>query len=319
MALGIDIAEGVQVIPDIKAERHGKVLVMDFESDKATQRRRYMSLIKGAGGVAGKNMRYERMSGSLPAQIDTVTRWMSEEEYVLGIVDSLSWAAGGSLNDDDVATTFFTAIRQLPCALLLIAHVRKNNENGKPFGSAFWWNGARNVYELRLDQEPGSRSSMIAMHHVKGNDLFLMEPMAWAAHTRDGMTYYERQAMIESDKFKTDLPYWKLAVSILSGHGRDMLQSELVSAIRDEKGTSVGTRTITKSLERKRDMLTKEGDMWWLTQTGIEYGRDMSGTSVGHVPTSLEGTHALSPKGEGYVPPSGGLKNQKEITEEINW
>lgn len=272
LAMAMDIAEEINLIPGVKAQQNGPVLYLDFEADKATQERRYRSLIDGVYGTPKNKVRYERMSGSLPAQIDTISRWVSEHEYQLVIVDSLSWAAGGSLNDDDVATNFFSVLRQIPCATLLIAHVRKNNENGMPFGSVFWWNGARNVFELQLDQSAGLARADISLHHLKGNDMFLQDSLAWTVTTQEGRCYYVNKNVADTPKFAAKLPIWQLCgQAVAEGYS---LSSDIAKRVSELKGQEVTADHCRTEMNRHKDMFERNGDLWNFTAKGDEWARN---------------------------------------------
>lgn len=295
LAMAIDIADHINIIPGIRADDHGPVLYLDFESDRATQDRRYRALLEGIYAVGKHQVRYERMAGSLPAQVDTVARWVSQRDYKLVIVDSLSWAAGGSLNDDDIATTFFSTLRQIPAATLLIAHVRKNNENGKPFGSTFWWNGARNVYELQLDQSTGVSRAEISLHHLKGNDTFLRNPMAWTVTNEAGRCYYITKSVAETPKFAARLPVWQLCGQALSDGAA--LSADIAKAVSALKGQEVTADHIRTEMNRHKDVFEKNGDLWKFTAHGEEWARNMfrdvsrnvSGQGAKHSPPLLKG------------------------------
>lgn len=91
----------------------------------------------------------------------------------LVIVDSLSAAVGGSLNDEKIARdvmNFFASIAQLGCAVLVIAHVAKEEARTKakvgPFGSRMYYNLARQVLELSTDEQ----SPHIHCLHVTKNN-----------------------------------------------------------------------------------------------------------------------------------------------------
>ena len=61
----------------------------------------------------------------------------------------------------DAAQRYFRALRQLRVGSLNLAHITKGEGNDKrPFGSTFWFNGARSVWFAQRE-ESASRSNAI--------------------------------------------------------------------------------------------------------------------------------------------------------------
>jgi len=97
---------------------------------------------------------YRHCALPLAEDLNEIRRIVLEGDIKLIIVDSLGAACGGDMNSAEVATRFFSAIRQLPVTPLLISHVSKEVEKEKtPFGSVYFYNYARNVYQLRKHEE----------------------------------------------------------------------------------------------------------------------------------------------------------------------
>src|SRR6185503_1093343 len=73
----------------------------------------------------------------------------------------------------EVAGRYFQSVRSLGAiGTVHIAHVTKALEGSdlKPFGSAFWHNGARSTWNVkRADAPPGDDVVSIALHHRKAN------------------------------------------------------------------------------------------------------------------------------------------------------
>lgn len=90
----------------------------------------------------------------------------------LVIIDSLSAAVGGSLNDEKVARdvmNLLNSIAQLGCAVLAIAHVAKEEARTKtrvgPFGSRMYYNLARQVLELVAEEDSNYHSIYVTKNN----------------------------------------------------------------------------------------------------------------------------------------------------------
>jgi len=99
------------------------------------------------------------------------------------IVDSIGFAAAGDINDADTATQMYNALRAMNLTALALHHVNKaaaeRTEGAvKPFGAAYFWNGARNAWELR---STATESQLrLSLWHRKDNDGGrLGQPLGW--------------------------------------------------------------------------------------------------------------------------------------------
>jgi len=100
--------------------------------------------------ITGRDMPelwYVRCERPLTAETDRLRRIVREEAIDYWIADSVTFASDGPPESAEVAAGYFRAVRQIGIGSLHIAHITKG-ENGdqKPFGSAFWANGARSTW-----------------------------------------------------------------------------------------------------------------------------------------------------------------------------
>ena len=93
------------------------------------------------------------------------------------IIDTAGPACGGEPESAQAAIQFFMAARSIPVTSLILAHKSKNIESRGPFGSVYWSNYPRNVYNLRGSQEEDSSITNIALIHEKSNDGRLQRPL----------------------------------------------------------------------------------------------------------------------------------------------
>lgn len=90
-------------------------------------------------------------------------------------VDSLGVAAGGELKDSASAIRFYSALRELintTITPLILAHTSKDkvNNDKSVFGSVYFENLARNIWEIEKLPEEDGPVSTICLHHKATNE-----------------------------------------------------------------------------------------------------------------------------------------------------
>ncbi|MCX7800109.1 MAG: AAA family ATPase [Fimbriimonadales bacterium] len=152
----------------------GPVLYVDWENDHRLHARRLTRLCVGAGlEFPGNILHYRAHASRFAAAESDVVELAYQEGAVLTIVDSVAFAAGGNVNDPDVATGTVNALKRVPGTKVMIAHVSKAAAAGMvtsaPAGSVFFWNGCQAVYDLRAGDPELDGSLLLALHHSKSN------------------------------------------------------------------------------------------------------------------------------------------------------
>jgi len=121
---------------------------------------------------------YRFMSGPLSDDVEYLKEQIAEKNIGTVLVDSAGPACGGEPEAASATLQFFEALRSLspfdkPLQSLIIAHVthaaRTGARRSSPFGSVYWSNLPRNVFELQSAQESGTNHSDYALHHRKSN------------------------------------------------------------------------------------------------------------------------------------------------------
>lgn len=198
LALSMSLQTGQRVLPGLTPMRPRNVLYLNWETDDDEIRMRQINLT-GQHNLPGvEAIRHITCFASLQSMVTDLMLVIHEWEIGLIIVDSLLLAAGGS--DEDVAQTFFTALRRLGVASLVVAHTQKNAEQKSVFGSVFFTNLARNVFEVRGKAEGDSLT--VALYHRKGNNLRRLAPMAWRLHFSPEITIEAASVMQDADLVK---------------------------------------------------------------------------------------------------------------------
>jgi hypothetical protein len=94
---------------------------------------------------------YARCERPLVHEVDRLRRIVRENGIDFAVFDSVAFACDGPPEAAEVAGRYFRAVRQIGNGSLHIAHVNKGeNADQKPFGSAFWHNGARATWYVKL-------------------------------------------------------------------------------------------------------------------------------------------------------------------------
>ena len=105
------------------------------------------------------NIHYIRCRTSIFQMQVQIQKQIEETGAQLLVIDSLVPAVDSDANDADTARRFYQVLRSLDIPSLIISHTTKNPGDGdskaKPFGSAYWWNQARSVWEIRKEQSAG--------------------------------------------------------------------------------------------------------------------------------------------------------------------
>jgi hypothetical protein len=166
-------------------------MVLDWEGDPATVQYRLRCLSKGME-LPPVKIGYRRCSRPLIEDADRVKEELIETQTDFVLVDSLGPACGGDLNSPQPAIDFFNALRSLNVSSVIIAHTSKSRTGAKSiFGSVFFENLARSIWEIRSDHEEKSRIAL-GLIHRKSNFSGLHNPFGLKFIFIDGETIVTR-------------------------------------------------------------------------------------------------------------------------------
>lgn len=190
----------------IPPQAPGRVLYLDWETDGETTLGRWARLAWGCGRPQA-HLDYRKCLVPLSEEVDIVQRLIAEREVSLVVVDSIAGAAGGDLNENAPARLFYQALRPLNVTSLLIAHTAKNAERKRtPFGSAFFYNMARLVFELRQVQEGASDALTLGLFCRKANDGRKHAPLGYHLAFEPDSVAVQRQRVQDIAEFSGELP-----------------------------------------------------------------------------------------------------------------
>lgn len=169
---------GVQVVLGQGKESH-EVLYLDWETNREVHAERLTAICAGMGidKLARPPIRYRRMNSSLPQSADAVRKWIAKDKVGLVIIDSLGMAGDGPPEEAATALGLARAINSFEIPTLCIHHKRKGMPGGKGeserdrlFGSVYYVNFARLVWEMEGVKDEASSSTDVALVNVKRNN-----------------------------------------------------------------------------------------------------------------------------------------------------
>lgn len=116
-------------------------------------------------------VRYVRCTRPLVHEVERLRRIVRDERLGFVILDSIAFACDGPPEAAEVASDYFRATRQLGAVgSLHVAHISKaEGSDQKPFGSAFWHNGARSTWFVKLAEATLAGRITIGLYNRKAN------------------------------------------------------------------------------------------------------------------------------------------------------
>jgi len=194
LAIAQSVSTGIALPGGLVPSAPTRVLLLDYESHRPEHEDR-LARLQGAGRPpAGLPILYRPMTRPLADEAGTIRAEIDRHNIGLVIVDSLAPACGPEPEGADAVVRTMTALRSFaPATRLVLAHVTKaaaEQRRGpvKPFGSAFVYNLARNIWELRKADEDEGADLVIAAFHRKSNAGRLYPPLGFRFTFHDGVT-----------------------------------------------------------------------------------------------------------------------------------
>ena len=188
VALAMSVASGLNIIPELEVNEStgGSVVYLDWEAELEDHDDRTEWICNGLSSdrkweVNDFNIHYIRCRTSIFQMHIQIQKRIEETGAQLLVVDSLVPSVDSDANDADTARRFYQVLRSLDIPSLIISHTTKNpgdvDSKAKPFGSAYWWNQARSVWEFRKEQTAGANHTDLALINRKSNNWSIVEPI----------------------------------------------------------------------------------------------------------------------------------------------
>lgn len=223
---------------------HG-VLYLDWEMRAPEMRARVRQLRAGHPELTRTPL-HRSMHLPLAACVPEIRREIHEQHIGVVIVDSLGPATGGEIERASDPVAFFNALGSLGCASLLIGHVAKASDEEKsrtPYGSVYYYNLARSIWEVRLVSEPASDERKIALYHRKNNLGRRLRPLGYTLTITDQSARWEPCDPTEEPELARGLTLRERIRRLLADH-----QTRTVNVIAEE--LSVEPESVRKTLNR---------------------------------------------------------------------
>ena len=178
VAAGRSLALGIEA-PTLA----GCVIYADWEQTARVARDRLADLCDGRppSGVV-----YVRCARPFVHEAERLGRIAMDSGAVLLVLDSVGFGLAGSGNDDDVAASYFRELRGLGLSSLLIHHTPKTGDPTRPFGSAYWTNGARLAWQMQATAGTARDCALVTLTCRKRNDGPLLSPKGLSYTFADG-------------------------------------------------------------------------------------------------------------------------------------
>jgi hypothetical protein len=155
------------------------VLYLDYEQSEENMAWRLECLARGLD-IKKPPIYYRRCSRPLNTDTDRLKKLIMDHDIGLIVIDSLGPACGGDLNSAQVALEFHNALRTLRTSSLIVAHTAKNQQGRRSiFGSVYFENLSRSIWEVRSDPVPGETTMSVGLAHRKCNFSKLESPIGF--------------------------------------------------------------------------------------------------------------------------------------------
>ena len=256
-----------------------RVLYLDWETEQNEIGNRVRKVRKGLGLSGDSGIWYKRMSQNLASSIQSVQKIADEKGISLLIIDSVAPAAGGEPESAEVSNRFFEALRGMGITAFLIHHTNREN---KMFGSIYWYNRTRIMFEVKKDQQSDSNHIVFGLFHRKANNNAIMSNMGFKLTFYEDMVTFDREDVRDTPLAKhLSLPV-RVQALLRSG---PLTAQQIKEALFDEDTMRPSLNQISVMLSQDKDkpssqrMFVQTGDKKWgnldrelVTGGGIEWG-----------------------------------------------
>jgi len=244
----------------ITAKESTPCLYLDYEDDPSSFQKRWSAISRGFGIEAPMPIPYKRMTNTLADSVESLQQNIAEKKTKLLIIDSLGPAARGNLNEPEPAIRYHEALRKLGITSLTLAHNSKDPFTRKRtiFGSVFFTNLARSVWECKAEQEIGEDEAIISLRHTKANLSRLHPPLGFRFTFTDN-TIKIAKADLKDTGLSGELPLsWQIKNLLRTG---SLPVNEIAEQLNSKEDT-IG-RTLRR-MRKNEQVIKLEDDTWGL-------------------------------------------------------
>lgn len=161
-----------------------RVAIADWEMTESEHRDRANQL-----GVAAPDVLYIPCARPLVHEAERITGFLHDYRADYLLLDSAAPACNGRPEDAENVTAYFRALRALGVGSLTIAHSNRSTESDlKPFGSVYWFNLARAIWNVKRAEATSPDVAEIGLYPRKFNLGPMPKASAYRFHFADGAT-----------------------------------------------------------------------------------------------------------------------------------
>jgi hypothetical protein len=247
------------------ADKGFNVLYADWEFDVVEHRRRLGRLFN----PMPKGVIYVRCDKSMKDEADRLRRLVRLHEIQYFIGDSIAFACDSRPEEAEQAGIYFRALRELGVGSLNIAHMNKRDaepgagNDGRPFGSIFWYNGARSIWSVQAAEDNPPGELRIGLYHRKSNTGSKLAPRAYTIHFEAHKTWFEESKVADVDELAAKLPILERLRRVLAKGPLEMKQAA------DALGVTMPVLRVT--LTRHAKSFVKQGNKIALLSNATEF------------------------------------------------
>jgi CHC2-type zinc finger protein len=193
---------------------------------------------------------YARCDRALVHEVDRLTRIVQEHHIDYALYDSVAFACDGPPESAEVASSYFRAVRQVGVGSLHIAHISRGEGNDqKPFGSAFWHNGARSTWYVKLaDASPDGHILNLGFFNRKANLGRLCFPTGFKITFMEDSTLFSRSNPADNPDLATSMSVRQRMAHLLRNGAMD--PANVASEIEAD------VETVRRTARRHKDTFT---------------------------------------------------------------
>jgi hypothetical protein len=192
-------------------------------------------------------IKYCRCESPLTYEVDRILRIIQNEQIQYAIFDSISFAADGRAEEHETCLRYFRCCRQLKIGGIHVAHTNRSEEaDKKPFGSAFWHNGARCTWFAKAEPE-SSGVLDLGVHHKKANLGPLRPSVIYRIYFTSQFTRFARVSVQDTPAIASDVKVWERIQALIERHG-PLTFADMVEKL------DIKLDTIQKTVRRKTSL-----------------------------------------------------------------
>ena len=231
-------------------------LYLDYETEQDTIGLQFKHLCNGLGMKSP--LFYRRCDLPLLQDLQNIKEIISSINANLVIIDSVGIACGADMNEAATANSFTLALRSLKTTNLLISHTSKDRTDRKtPFGSVYFFNNARNIFEVKKTQTEGDDFISLGLFHRNSNISKLHAPIGLKFIYTDDSITVKHENISEVEGFEKELS--------LKQRIKNLLFQEGALTIKEIAGQlNAGEQVVRNALNvmNKKGELVKQGDTY---------------------------------------------------------